>query len=92
MKKSAAFLMSLKRSEEIDVTDMLFIVEEIRARLDRAAAWAKDGRRKRPGHRAMLDDVLVYLQMHDRLTGVRAMIAKQEGSAGVVSRGASCSL
>jgi hypothetical protein len=70
--------MSLKRSEEIDVREMLFIVGEIRARLDRAAAWAKDGRRKRPGHRAMLDDILFYLQMHDRLTGIRALIEKGE--------------
>ena len=82
MAKSAAFLMSLKRSEEIDVADMLYILKEIRARLDRAAAWAKDGRRKRPGHRAMLDDVLLYLQMHDRLVGVRAMIEKQEEDDG----------
>lgn len=81
MAKSATFLMSLRRSEEIDVADMLFILKEIRARLDRAAAWAKDGRRKRPGHRVMLDDVLVYLEMHDRLTGVRAMIEREEGSA-----------
>lgn len=79
MMPKAEFVATLRRSKDIDVAEMIYIVGEIRDRLDRAAAWAEDGRRKQPGGRAMLDDVLVYLQLRERLIGVRAMIEKEEG-------------
>ena len=84
-----SYLEVLELMELHQERDLLYIIEVMRARLDRAVLWTTKKHKKGPGPKVMLDDALEFRDRVLRLQETRHIIKEhREEEAAAAKEGA----